>query len=461
MSFNITDASSTKQPLLSPHTQFFTETVEVGRISPLSFFEAGASLYKDKRFYWQNADKTMTLVGIGHAYTLMSDKKDERYRDISKSWKQLCAVLVKEEKDMNPVLFGGFSYDEQNRQQSEWKEFPSAFFVVPSFQLKIEDGKTMISINMVTDQKDASLYFEQLRDERDRLIHIAQVEDVNFTTTNKIITTTERGKDQYLKAVKNVTDLIRKDKADKVVIARAIELQFEHEISMAGTLYSITNEQQESYHFGLQRGESLFFGATPERLIEVKKGKAYSACVAGSIRRGKTAQEDRQLSEELLSDPKNREEHQHVVSMISTIFESYCKDVEIPKIPRLMKIRDIQHLYTSVEGTIGQENDIFSFVEALHPTPALGGVPTNVALEMIRKEEGMDRGYYAGPIGWTDAAGNGEFAVGIRSALIQGNRAYLYAGGGIVADSNPEEEYEETWVKFRPVLRALGGKLNG
>ncbi|WP_252503899.1 isochorismate synthase MenF [Sporosarcina sp. Marseille-Q4943] len=461
MGHKMTDIREMQKVIISPSTRFFTETVEVGRISPLSFFEAGASQYKDKRFYWQNADKTLTLVGIGHAYTLASEKSGSRFKDISEKWKQLCSILIKEEKDIDPVLFGGFSFDEKNRKESEWGEFPSGYFVVPSFQLKIEEGKTMVSINMITDRKEAALDFERLREERDKLIHIAQVEEFDFTNQNKVIATTERDKEQYLSAVENATESIRKGRADKVVIARALELQFEHDIDSVKALHSITNEQQESYHFGLQKGKSLFFGATPERLIEIKNGKAYSACVAGSIRRGKSAQEDRKFGDELLGDRKNREEHQYVVSMISNVFHKYCNEVLIPKTPKLMKIRDIQHLYTSVEGTLGLENDIFLFVQALHPTPALGGVPTDVALDIIRQEEDMDRGFYAAPIGWTDAAGNGEFAVGIRSALLHEDKAYLYAGGGIVADSVPELEYDETWVKFRPVLRALGGKLNG
>ncbi|MCM3742534.1 isochorismate synthase [Sporosarcina luteola] len=461
MGHKMTDVREMQKVMISPSTRFFTETVEVGRIAPLSFFEAGASQYNDSRFYWQNADKTLTIVGIGQAYTLATGRTVGRYNDISEKWKQLCSILIKEEKDIDPVLFGGFSFDEENRKESEWEEFPSGHFVVPSFQLKIEEGKTFVSINMITNRKEAALDFERLRDERDKLIHIAQVEEFDFANQNKVIEMTERGKDQYLKAVENATEAIQKGKADKVVIARALELQFEQEVNSVKALHAITNEQQESYHFGLQIGKSLFFGATPERLIEIKNGKAYSACVAGSIRRGKSAQEDRQLGEALLSDRKNREEHQHVVSMISNIFNKYCSEVLIPKTPKLMKIRDIQHLYTSVEGSLGEENDIFSFVEALHPTPALGGVPTNVALEIIRHEEEMDRGYYAAPIGWIDAAGNGEFAVAIRSGLLNSDRAYLYAGGGIVADSVPELEYDETWVKFRPVLRALGGKLNG
>lgn len=461
MSHKIKETNMSRKMTISSDIRFFTETVEVGRISPLSFFEAGASEYKNERFYWQNADKTLTLIGIGHAYTLSNTKHAGRYKDIAENWKQLCSRLIKEEKDMDPVLFGGFSYDEENRSVSEWSEFPSSYFVVPSFQLKIEEGRTLVSINMITNRAEAAADFERLREVRDHLIHIAQVEEFNFTDKNELLSTNEREKNHYLKAVENVTESIRRGKADKVVIARALELQFEHEVSGVSALQSISNEQQESYHFGLQRDGSLFFGATPERLIQIRDGKVYSACVAGSIRRGKSAQEDRELGEKLLSDRKNREEHQYVVAMISNVFNSFCNEVIIPKTPKLMKIRDIQHLYTPVEGLLEQKIDIFSFVEALHPTPALGGVPTDVSLEMIRQEEGMDRGYYAAPIGWTDAAGNGEFAVALRSSLIQGNRAYLYAGGGIVADSVPEEEYEETWVKFRPVLRALGGKLNG
>ena len=122
--------------------RFFTETVDAGRISPLAFFEAGDSCYKDERFYWQNADKTLTLVGIGHATVLTSDGTDDRFTHISTSWKKLCGALIKEENDREPVLFGGFSFDPKSVKQSEWDAFPSAHFVVPSFQLSIKNGKT-------------------------------------------------------------------------------------------------------------------------------------------------------------------------------------------------------------------------------------------------------------------------------------------------------------------------------
>src|SRR5690606_11878427 len=150
----------------------------------------------------------------------------------------------------------------------------------------------------------------------------------------------------------------------------------------------------------------------------------------------------------------------YVVDMISKVFGLQCTGNAVPKKPKLMKIRDIQHLYTPVEGELKQGANLIDLVRDLHPTPALGGEPRQEALSLIRQYETMNRGYYAATVGWIDAKGDGEFAVAIRSALLDKKEAYLYAGGGIVEDSTPQSEYDETWVKFRPMLRALGGQLS-
>lgn len=461
MNQNITVTRSQKTADGENEVRFFTETIEVGRISPLAFFEAGQTDYEEQLFYWQNANQTLTLVGIGHATVLRSDCVEGRFEDISNSWKRLCAALIKEEEDIAPVLFGGFSFDPQNVKNSEWEQFPSAYFVVPSFQLTCKDGKTLVSINLITNETDATAQFEQLREERDHFIHIAQVNEFDPPVKPHVLSIEERAKELYMEAVADVVEKIRDGEAEKVVIARSVKMNFDKEVSSVTALHHITSEQQESYQFGLQKGQQLFFGATPERLIEIVDGRAYSACVAGSIGRGKSAAEDRALGDELLADTKNRQEHQYVVNMISNVFNDFCTDVSLPNAPKLLKIRDIQHLFTPIEGVVEHGADIFSLVEALHPTPALGGVPTNTSMDIIRDKESINRGFYAAPIGWTDTAGNGEFAVAIRSALLDADKAYLYAGGGLVADSEVAQEYDETWVKFRPVLRALGGKLNG
>src|SRR5690606_25174659 len=129
---------------------------------PLAFFEASPSLYRDQRFFWQNADKTLTLVGVGRAAALESEDADGRFQSISTHWKTLCASLIKEEKDMNPVLFGGFSFDDKRMQEQEWSQFAAAHFIVPTFQWKVQNGKTLIAINHITSEPHAAEAFEGL-----------------------------------------------------------------------------------------------------------------------------------------------------------------------------------------------------------------------------------------------------------------------------------------------------------
>ena len=144
--------------------------------------------------------------------------------------------------------------------------------------------------------------------------------------------------------------------------------------------------------------------------------------------------------------------------MIERAMNEVCAEVIVPSEPVLLKMRHIQHLYTPVRAKVHDDVSIFSLVERLHPTPALGGFPKEKAVQTIREIEPLDRGWYAAPIGWVDAKGNGEFAVAIRSALLHDHEAHLFAGCGIVAHSNPRSEYEETNVKFKPMLLALEGK---
>lgn len=459
---NSDSSSSTQQFAAGPYEsyRFYTETIEVTRMSALAFFEAGGEGYAGKRMFWQNREKTFTLVGIGHAHVLSTDKKTGRFEKIKNDWTSLCNQIVNEEHSVQPVLFGGFSFDPLNEKPSEWTRFPQAYFAVPTFQLILKGEQAFVSIHLITEEQESFAEFDAMRKERDKLIHSAQVTEVDKYDKPLAIGRTELRKEEYLDSIGRVTDIIKAKEVEKVVIARALELEFEDNLSPSSALYQVSNEQPESFLFGLEAEEQFFFGATPERLVKVESQKALSTCLAGSTPRGKTVEKDAELGEALLKDPKNRAEHQYVVKMISEVFEDYCSGTVVPKLPKLLKIRDIQHLYTPVEGKLNPGATLFDLVEVLHPTPALGGEPKLEALHMIREHEAMNRGYYAAPIGWIDAKGNGEFAVAIRSALLDGEKAYLYAGGGIVADSTPESEYDETWVKFRPMLRALGGQLS-
>ncbi|WP_144513989.1 isochorismate synthase MenF [Bacillus sp. FJAT-22090] len=440
--------------------RFYTETIEVSRLSAHAFFEAGEEKYKGKRFFWQNKEKTLTLVGLGHAHTITNNLEEDRYGDVAAKWKELREASLKEQVDVSPILFGGFAFDPKNKISSEWDSFPSAFFVVATFQLVIRHDQAFVSIHYITDEEESSKTFEHLRVERDALVHTAQVKELHVHEKPALVEREDRLKEQYLFAVEDVTKRIREDEVNKVVIARSLKLTFNEAFSPATAIYHASMEQPESYLFGLENEEKMFFGATPERLVKVENGNAQSAGLAGSVRRGHNSVEDKALGDSLLADPKNLGEHKYVVEMIRKVFTQYCKDLKIPSSPKLMKIRDIQHLFTPIEGQLKKDSSLFELVQALHPTPALGGEPRQDAIKIIRESEQMNRGYYAAPIGWINTEGDGEFAVGIRSALVENEHAYLYAGGGIVAESSSIEEFEETRVKFRPMLRTLGGNMN-
>ncbi|KJD52239.1 isochorismate synthase, partial [Bacillus amyloliquefaciens] len=184
-----------------------------------------------------------------------------------------------------------------------------------------------------------------------------------------------------------------------------------------------------------------------------------STCLAGSIKRGESEQEDRMLGLELLNDEKNLIEHDIVVNMIHQALLSNCSNIKKPAKPGLYKTKNVQHLYTPIVGKMNAESSLFDLIEKLHPTPALGGAPQQKAIEVIRVLEPMSRGWYAAPAGWIDMSGNGEFAVAIRSGLIDSKEARIFAGCGVVADSDPHMEYEETQIKMKPMLSALGGDI--
>jgi isochorismate synthase len=207
----------------------------------------------------------------------------------------------------------------------------------------------------------------------------------------------------------------------------------------------------------MQSGGAWFLGASPERLVRLRDNRVDVTCLAGSIGMGSGDDERRQLASRLLASAKDREEHEIVVRSTMSALAEVCEKVtRFPGTPRVATARAVQHLETPVSAEMCEAGSVLDLVERLHPTPAVGGYPTDRALAIMRELEEIDRGWYAGPFGWSDLDGSGEFAVAIRSALLSGRMASVFAGSGIVADSVPSAEYEETCLKLRPMLAALG-----
>ena len=168
-------------------------------------------------------------------------------------------------------------------------------------------------------------------------------------------------------------------------------------------------------------------------------------------------EEDRILAETLLDSHKEREEHNLVMEQIIRKLELIIPNIQFPKSPQILKLKNVQHLQTPISGELENGEQVLDLVTRLHPTSAVAGTPTDKAMNIIEDMEVHDRGWYSGPIGWIDDAGDGEFYVALRSALVKDEEAHVFAGGGIVSESHPDKEWEETELKLQPIISALSG----
>lgn len=441
------------------HSVLASEVQKVNWIDPYQFYANGNKCFVGERFFWKDPDGEQIIVGLGVAKQIQSEMKINRFDEIEEKWQHVLkdAVIVGEQTNAGsgPTLFGGFSFDPLKKKTRLWEKFTESLFHLPKYMLTIIKGQAYLTTNIICSQQDDLRLVEKVTVERQALLESgSSVPEFTEPVINDI---QEIHPEEWKESVTNLVKSFQESDLKKVVLARELRLRFENPVQVERVLSHLLMEQKESYIFAFEVNGDCFIGATPERLVKKENNQYFSTCLAGSIARGKDQIEDERLGESLLNDPKNLIEHHYVVEMIKEAMEETCDEVILPNKPQLMKTKFIQHLYTPVVGKSREGTSLFNVVNRLHPTPALGGLPKEPAVAKIREIEELDRGFYAAPIGWMDFHGNGEFAVAIRSALVQGKEASLFAGCGVVEDSKAESEYIETKIKFRPMLTALGG----
>jgi menaquinone-specific isochorismate synthase len=258
---------------------------------------------------------------------------------------------------------------------------------------------------------------------------------------------------EWEQAVAAAVDRIRAGELRKVVLARDLRAQCSGQIDVRVLLSRLAARFPGCYTFAC----SGLVGATPELLIRREGNQISSLVLAGTMARGGNEADDAALAAALLSSAKNAEEHRYSVESVQSLLAPLCAELTVDDTPFLLQMADYQHLATLVTGVLDRDASALALAASLHPTAAICGTPTDAALELIRELEGMDRGRYSGPVGWVDARGNGEWGIALRCGEIEGNRARLFAGNGIVAGSQPAEELAETETKFRPMRTALEG----
>ncbi|WP_164976189.1 isochorismate synthase [Oleiharenicola lentus] len=264
------------------------------------------------------------------------------------------------------------------------------------------------------------------------------------------------GSGSYQRAVAQALTEIARGDYQKVVLARALRYTTTEEFHPMGVLNHLRQRYPDCYSFSIANGKGQsFIGASPERLVRVAGGRMHTAALAGSAPRGQSASEDAAFAQGLLHSEKDLREHRLVLDSIAGRLADLGLQLEHATQPRLLGLANVHHLHTPVSASLPAEAHILDLVARLHPTPAVGGAPQEPALAAMRRLETFPRGLYAGPQGWVDHRGGGEFFVGLRSALIDGRTATAYAGAGIVAGSEPEKEFAETELKFKALLEAL------
>lgn len=423
------------------------------------------------RFYWRDGRTSVTFAGMGIAADLMA-WGETRIQGIQRQARELFTHAVTFHTDdplAAPRLFGGFAFREDFVPDFAWVGFNPAHFILPHYQLVQHDQETWLTINTLLAPDESPTANEaQLRAALQQC-YIALTDFAQATphaeppvaTPAKVkpvhTVTYPMSYQTWAQMIERAKEQFQMGALQKVVLARVCEVQLPQLVDLDGALAYLQRRYAECYTFLFEpQPHHAFFGATPELLIATQGRRFTTMSLAGSIQRGATLVDDERLANALLNSAKDRHEHALVVAAVRHRLEPLVTELVIPDAPNVYRLSNIQHLYTPIHGMLRQPDGVLPLVETLHPTPALGGSPRDLALAFISAAESVPRGWYAGPMGWIDHNLDGAFGVAIRSAVAQRQRAWLYAGAGIVTDSEPQKEWEETGWKFRPIQEALG-----
>lgn len=456
------------------HGRLLSVSRPVAGISPQQFLQTATG---QERFFWRDGRRDTAFAGVGVAAHLMGYGQS-RFVAIQRQADALFAraVLAEDQPGLAaPRLFGGFSFREEFTPDVTWTGFHPAHFILPHYQLMSrgapDGGESWLTINaLLPVEEDPAANLPLLREALDARFQQWQT-DAPLTAETAPAHSDGLALDyplsfaEWAGMIRRAQEAFAQTPLQKVVLARICEMRRagQHSapdsppLDIHGALTRLLARYPDCYGFLFEpQPGHAFLGATPELLVRVEGERLETMGLAGSIQRGQSPAEDAALADALLTSAKDRHEHGLVVDALARRLRPLTSRLEIPQTPQVLALSNIQHLYTPVQGELRRPAGVLPLVQELHPTPALGGSPRELALAFIQEQEPTLRGWYAAPVGWIDSRLDGAFAVAIRSAVVQKQRAWAYAGGGIVADSIAEKEWEETEWKFRPMLEALG-----
>ncbi|AVL78611.1 MULTISPECIES: isochorismate synthase [Staphylococcus] len=445
MTLDVKESEIVEAVYESNHTWVSVEAKLDYELEPSLLFHLTEDCAGD-RFYFKKNDNETSFFGY-HAITRFKndfENKQSIFREWEK-YKNDIELIHPNSERHHLKICGGFQFS-THKSGDEWREFGINHFVLPEVLVTMEQGQSFITYTVEADKFEIDTFLaiiDRLTQKdvqpSDEIGDIKRIDDIY--------------KDEWRELVKDTIDILDENK--KIVLARKRLIMFDKNINIPYILNRAMQGEHNSYLFVLESQDSVFFSQTPEQLMEVKDDVLSTKAVAGTIKRTHRDDIDKANIDAFLNDDKNLNEHHFVVKSILNDIKPYVEEITFNKKPQILTNDHLYHLYTKIEGRLLQ-NSYIGLLDNLHPTPALGGYPKEEAISYIENNEFGTRGLYGAPVGYIDMYDNCEFIVAIRSMLIKKNQATLFAGCGIVQNSDADSEVEETAVKFNPMMKALG-----
>lgn len=398
----------------------------------------------------------MALGALGAAIEIEASGRG-RFAEVAQRWRELASAAVSWQvgaEESSPIAVGGFAFAERCASPV-WRGFAPASLIVPEVALLRRGGSTLMLLSTLAAPDDVAEQLLGRLQNRLAELRCQPLPLLDPDPTGRFTVSSAMPPQHYEAAVERAKEIICSGRVAKVVLAREVQVHAPRPYEPAALFGVLRDAFSSCFLLCVGRGDATLLAASPELLIRREGQRVSTLALAGSTRRSADPAVDAHLGESLLRSSSYREEHEIVVRRIERTLRPHAVWVAAAKEPMLAKIANIQHLATPIRAQLAAPKDAIELAGLMHPTPAVGGEPSVAALELIPALEGLDRGWYAGPVGWTDATGDGELCVTLRCALLRGSVAHCYAGNGIVRESNPAAELAETEMKLAALLPLL------
>lgn len=425
-------------------------------VDPSAIVFGARSFVSDWGVFEQPERDGLVLATLGTAHVIEAEGPN-RFTDVAASWAAVSAGAIADDPDGPPgtgtVAFGGFAFEDRARRTGPWRGFAASSMVVPTLALVRQGGDLRLTVQVMVRPGDlVRERLEQVEELFSRLDSNARLPLESLNGVDGCSVESVLAPEHYEASVGRALEAIAEGRIEKVVLAREVLAERSSDHDPAYVFGVLREVFPSCFLFAVGRGDATFIGASPELLIRREGLHASTVALAGSAPRSADPAVDDHIGERLLRSGKDTAEQAIVTERIARTLEPHSVWVSAGDEPQLAKIANVQHLATPIRARLRQPVAAVELAGRLHPTPAVGGEPWGTAHEVMAEVEGLDRGWYAAPIGWCDGAGNGEFAVALRCALLRGGSARCYAGVGVVHGSDPAAELAETELKLQAIL---------